>query len=88
MPLYIVRPCYSVDEGVSLAMRSMAVADRPRQLRELAGERAADPRTRDVERHLRGAHARRVPRRRSAPVTGSVLVEMTDHEAEQMRREL
>lgn len=87
MPLYIVRPRFSADQAVSLAMRSMAAADRPRQLRELAGEREADPRTGEVARHLKGAHARLVTRRREAPATGTVLVDMSDHEAEQMRRE-
>jgi Subtilase family len=88
MPLYIVRPRFSADEAVSLAMRSMASADRPRQLREMAGEREGDPAIRDVERHLEGAHARLVTRRRDAPATGTMLVDMSDHEAEQMRREL
>ena len=31
MPLYIVRPRFSADEAMSLAMRSMSSADRPRQ---------------------------------------------------------
>jgi subtilisin family serine protease len=87
MPLYIVRPRFSADEAVSLAMRSMSSAERPRQLRELAGERETDPRTRDMERHLKGTHARLVTRRRDAPATGTVLVDMSDHEAEQLRAE-
>jgi len=127
MNTYIIRPKETmVERSIAVAMVSMAVEDRARQIARVIRLRAADPiyrdihrwianwrpaptRTRttsadptvatasasptqrrksDAKRRARGDGARDEPAVRDAPITGTIIVNLSDEDAARMRQEL
>lgn len=89
MPMYIVRPRFSVDDTLSLASRFLTRGHRAMQLKDLARARASDAWGLEVKKRLTDIGALFLTKSESdTPVTGSALVDMPDEDAERMRREL
>lgn len=93
MGLYIVRPrTAAAAQSVGLISKVFTADRRKLQIDEILSVRQSDPIERNIRSWLADAEPQRVKRvsqrESDTPVTGASIVEMSDEEAERLRREL
>jgi hypothetical protein len=93
MGVYIIQPTAALSAShIEFMAKKLRASSREQQVNEMVALRKSDPVDREIRRWIKDARSYRAApvakRARYARITGTVILDMTDQEAEQLRRDL